>query len=445
MDQLHRPDLRCATDRARREGGHQQVPDIPFWIEQALHLTDDVHDVGVALNHHQLADADAARNADAAQVVATEVHEHHVLGPLLRIGQEVLLQGQVFGFVAAAGPGARDRPQGSLDPAAAIGHGLGLDHHLGTRANQVPASEVEEGHVRRGVDHPQAPVELKRLPLDRRLEALADDQLEDIPSGDVFLGREHGRFKFIAAAVAGGGEIHRRVIPPIQGGHPSGQGLMHALLQRVQASDRGVVGGGGIGLILEIDVGHRRELALDLIEGQEAVGEHPAAVRRPVWIRRVNRNAGLNPADQLVAPETKQLPQGGQPGHRGGVVGRQGVPQQIKGIATEGAAAPITPALLRGLTAHAQGPERIADHKTPAANSLAAFHRLEQNAMVTVGTDLQPGGQGRLEIRRPGAPDRDVVAARLGLGQNSRAIRGGHHYDDGRAKKTGPSPRLYRG
>ena len=41
-----------------------------------------------------------ARRADAAEVVAREVHEHEVLGPLLRVGEELLLQRRVLRGVA---------------------------------------------------------------------------------------------------------------------------------------------------------------------------------------------------------------------------------------------------------------------------------------------------------------------------------------------------------
>src|SRR5204863_45303 len=71
---------------------------------------DDVVDVRVALDRHQLVDAHAARHADATEVVALEVDEHHVLGTLLRMRDELT---DVAGVVMAvharprAGDGAR--------------------------------------------------------------------------------------------------------------------------------------------------------------------------------------------------------------------------------------------------------------------------------------------------------------------------------------------------
>ena len=110
MDQLHSPNLGSATDRTGGEGGHQQVPHRFALGQQTLHLAHDVHHVGVALDHHQLAHLDGARLADAAQVVAAQIHQHHVLGPLLGISQQLRLQGQVFGLIGAPGARACDWP-----------------------------------------------------------------------------------------------------------------------------------------------------------------------------------------------------------------------------------------------------------------------------------------------------------------------------------------------
>ena len=48
-----------------------------------------MHHVAVALYLLERLDVNAAVFADAAEVVATEVDEHHVLGELLRIGEQL--------------------------------------------------------------------------------------------------------------------------------------------------------------------------------------------------------------------------------------------------------------------------------------------------------------------------------------------------------------------
>ena len=75
-----------------------------------------MHDVGVALDRHQLGHVDRAVSADAAQVVARQVHQHDVLGPLFGIGQQLPLQRDVDGRVRAARARAGDRPERGAVP-----------------------------------------------------------------------------------------------------------------------------------------------------------------------------------------------------------------------------------------------------------------------------------------------------------------------------------------
>ena len=80
-----------------------------------------MHDVAVALDDHHVGELDAAELGDAADVVAAQIDEHHVLGPLLGIGQQLLGQPAVLlvGRAAAAacrpagGPSPCHRPRGT--------------------------------------------------------------------------------------------------------------------------------------------------------------------------------------------------------------------------------------------------------------------------------------------------------------------------------------------
>ena len=55
-----------------------------------------MHHVRVALDGHQLVDLDAAVLAHAPEVVAAEVDQHHVLGALLLVGEQLLGHLEVF-------------------------------------------------------------------------------------------------------------------------------------------------------------------------------------------------------------------------------------------------------------------------------------------------------------------------------------------------------------
>ena len=54
-----------------------------------------MHDVGVALDEHQVLHLDAPEVGDAAEVVAAEVDEHDVFGDFFGIGAKVGLEGAV--------------------------------------------------------------------------------------------------------------------------------------------------------------------------------------------------------------------------------------------------------------------------------------------------------------------------------------------------------------
>ena len=68
-----------------------------------------MHDVAVGLDLHQLVDRDGAVLADAAEVVAAEVDEHHVLGALLLVGEQLGGDAAVLLGARAARARAGDR------------------------------------------------------------------------------------------------------------------------------------------------------------------------------------------------------------------------------------------------------------------------------------------------------------------------------------------------
>ena len=68
--------------------------------------------MAVPLHREQVADGHAAQFRDPAHVVAGQVHEHDVFGPLLRVGEQLGRQGRVLvrGGPAAPGAGQPRRP-----------------------------------------------------------------------------------------------------------------------------------------------------------------------------------------------------------------------------------------------------------------------------------------------------------------------------------------------
>jgi hypothetical protein len=126
-----------------------------------------VHDVGVALDLHETGELDGTHLAHAPEVVAPEVDEHHVLGPLLLVREQLLRQRRVLLRRPAPPPGARDRA--GHDPAALDAH-----QRLRRRPDERQVPHLQVRHVGRGVDGAQAPVEQERVELPHLAENLCE-------------------------------------------------------------------------------------------------------------------------------------------------------------------------------------------------------------------------------------------------------------------------------
>ena len=148
--------------------------------ELAVHAADDVHHVAVALDMTVRIHADGAGSRDAAEVVAREIDEHDVLGVLLRIGEQFLLQSRVLRAVLAARPRAGDRPHLRV----AVRQ---LHQRFGRRADDHAVAEIAIEHVRRRIQQAQCAIGFERLQLAFAGEAHRQHQLVDVACGDVLL------------------------------------------------------------------------------------------------------------------------------------------------------------------------------------------------------------------------------------------------------------------
>ncbi len=100
----------------------------------------------------KLSTLDRPRPAHPAQVVAAQVDQHEVLGPLLLVGQHLLGQPGVLGGGGSPRPGAGDGP--GLGVAAGHRH-----QRLRAGAHHLEVAEGDVVHVRAGVDRPQPAVD----------------------------------------------------------------------------------------------------------------------------------------------------------------------------------------------------------------------------------------------------------------------------------------------
>ena len=105
-----------------------------------------------------------------------------MLGTLLRVRHEVRRECVVLfrGLAARAGPGDGADVDPAMDRAD-------MDFRRTTDEREIP--HFQDEHVGRGIHKPQRPVEIDRWLVEIRLEALARDELENIPGFDEFLTR----------------------------------------------------------------------------------------------------------------------------------------------------------------------------------------------------------------------------------------------------------------
>src|SRR5215213_1227757 len=373
VDDLHGPDLGRTRHRARREARRQHVEGRHPLRQLADHVRDQVHHVGVPLDPHELVHPDGPGAADPAEVVAGQVDQHHVLGPLLLVRLELGLQGEVGLRVGAAGTGAGDGSHGG--PAALDG-----DQDLRRRAGDGDPGQAQEVHVRGGVDDPQDPVDVEGVGGGRHREPLGRHHLEDVAGGDVLLG--HGDHLLVAAGgeVAGGGRGRA-------GGRQRGRRGRH---RDRQPGGQGVDAPGGVGPGgLQVGgrgddhVGHQHQPLAEVVEDDHRAGEDQHPLGQPEVVLGLVGQA-LQLPDEVVAEVAdgpgEQRRQAGQ--------GRRAQPPQ--GLAQHLQGRPVRQAGGRAAgpggaaAADGQGGERVGADERVAAPALAVLDALQQYRAVLV-------------------------------------------------------------
>ena len=328
----------------------------------------------VVLDLHEPVDADRAVLAHAPEVVPPQVDEHHVLGALLLVGEQLLGDLLVLGRPGAAGPGPGNRPGRRAAPAD-------REQRLGARPDDLELDEIEEVHVRARVDHAQAAIDRKRVGRGLRGPALRGNDLEGVPGMDVLDDPADDPLELLAGHV--GLEGGRRQDAALLLGDRPGQGTLHpgdALRGRIP-------GIADVGAFLDEEVHDHAERVLEVVEDDEQVAEHQRHVGETdhvgIWLPE-----GLDRPDEVVS----------EVAHEPAREGRQSVdgrllpaPGQLLGEAVGVAAIPERPAQ--------DLPGRKPDEAV-AAKALALLGGLEQERRLTGGqrTELEEGRDRRLAV-----------------------------------------------
>ena len=229
-----------------------------------------MHDVGIALDGHELVHLHRAHPGHPAHVVAPEVHQHDVLGALLRVGQQILLQLPLFLRVAAPGPGAGDGPK--LDVLAGE-----ADEDLRGGADDLEVVQLQEEHVGRRVGEPQGAVDLERLDLGARLQPLGQHHLDDVAGGDVLLALAHHGVELLRRDVGFVSDGRSRTVEA-----PGFQGLGRLPQGRAQVLDAGdgvAVEDPRARALVDGDVVDDRDGVLEVVEAHQRAHQQEVDVR----------------------------------------------------------------------------------------------------------------------------------------------------------------------
>ena len=269
--------------------------------------------MAVALDVAVVLDAHGARDADPAKIVSAEVDQHQMLGPLLLVGQQILLQELVVLLGVAAPPGTGDRM--GLGEAVLDGHQcLRAGTHDRKRRCTNTIGDVEQIHVRAGIGHPQHAVDVDRIGGGVHLEALRRHHLERLPRLDLADQPIHDRAVLLGRAL--------RAVPrfgPGEGRHRGSQRLRKRTGHHVEAADGVVVGGVDVvvGAVPIHRIGDQRDGALVVVDGGDVGGQQQQHVRQSQIVDGQFGQTFQAP-DEVVGEEPHQSAGQGRHAGRGG-------------------------------------------------------------------------------------------------------------------------------
>ena len=355
--------------------------------------------MAVALQRHQLVHVHRAELGHPAHVVAGEVHQHDVLGDLLRVLLQLGGHAPVVLVGAAAAAGAGDR---TADDGAAE-H---LHHRLGRGPGDGDALVAQEVHVRAGVHLAEDAVEIERVGLEVDVEALRQDHLEDVAGQDVLLGHLHGP---LVHAVGHRAANLGRGLP----GHGRFGQWHHQRLGQLRrrgpdAFARLVV------LAVHVRPGHVQDGdALDQVDplapvvegGHRADDAHHRIRQAAVVVGHVRQVLHL--ADDVVA-EVAHHPalQRREVRHDGRVVGGDdGVQRGEHPLVVRDVGAEVLAALGDDAVAQFQRGHGVVADEAVAGPPFAVLHRLEQEALA-VAAELEEGADRGVQVAQHLGPDR---------------------------------------
>ena len=364
-----------------------------------------MHHVRVAFDHHIVGDLHAAGIGHAANVVAAQVHQHHVFGDFFRVGQQVFGQCLVFFARFAARAGAGDGAHGD-------GVVLAANQDLRRRTHHVEVVEVVEEHVRRRVQAAQRTVQRQRRVGKRHAHALGQHHLHDVAVQDVVLGVGHVTLERLFAVLALRRGLRRR----------QRQRDGHVVAQAGAQLRQAGVGLGQRVRHRRVGVDHQVQLAGQVVHHGQLFGQHQQDVGGAYRVGLLRGGqAALHVAHGVVAEVAHQAAgKARQAGDGRGVEALAELFDEGKRVALVAFDHLVAVFHLHAVALHAEaGGGRQADEGV-AAGALAAYHRFQQVGVGLVG-QLQVHRQRGVQVGEQFEGNGNAVVA--GLGQLVEGLR----------------------
>ncbi|MPM36900.1 hypothetical protein SDC9_83504 [bioreactor metagenome] len=366
-----------------------------------------MHHVAVALHSKCLRHLHRAGLGDAADVVARQVDQHHVLGTLLGIVHQFLLGRLVLLGRSTARARASQRTDGDL---VAFRNRFVAHQDFGARAHHLEVAEVVVVHVRRGVQRTQRAVQRQRAFRVALVDALADLHLHEVASGDQLLGLGHGLQVVVFGKAALGGMV-------LGGTH---DGRAHRILELfLQLAQPLLALGIGLGL-RRIGIDDQVELARQVVDDgqflalqQQDVGAAQRVVGAAVF------ELFLDVAHRVVAEVTGQATaKARQSGAQRDLETLLVISDEVERIALGRlhhlAVGDHLGLCRRAKAAGAQQRARRQADEAVATKALAADHRFQQKAVGAVATrvgEFEVEGQRSFKVRKGFGNQRNTVVA----------------------------------
>ena len=179
VNDLHRANFWSTRYRPRRQTGHQSIKRIAVIAKLTRHRRRDMHHVAIAFHDHDVGKLNGTVLCDSANIVATEIDQHHMFGTFLFICQQFFFESFIFFRRRAtfARPGQRPDGNFSIDDTA---------HDLWGTTHQRTFFAAQKKHERARIEHSQAAINFQGIAFDVQSKTLAEHDLKDVSGMNVF-------------------------------------------------------------------------------------------------------------------------------------------------------------------------------------------------------------------------------------------------------------------